>query len=171
MGSRSRSTRVNRLALELPYHSPDLHLDIVWPQYTGRQNLYWRKTKFMLFTLCAPEYISTVAIEQFCEARRSKRYFQALGFHEWTLTHRLFTAINKFPVKSPDGHQYTLRLGQLNWILQEGLVVDFPAISIEILSWMTTGFYPKEKSRRKAGRISLSKPSPYVSPAGLLSSQ
>ncbi|OCL11802.1 hypothetical protein AOQ84DRAFT_286469 [Glonium stellatum] len=105
------------------------HMDIVWPNYQGRQTQRIRKLKWMAVTLLIPEYLNALAIEQFFTARRSKAMFRQLGIDQWTLTHGFFAGMNGFPVVCPDGSRFALRTEEVHWLVQQGLVDQFPPIT------------------------------------------
>jgi hypothetical protein len=67
--------------------------------------LTWRKVKWMLWALMAPELLLAFALDKLYSARRSVREMKDLAesdSREWTLTHAFFANMGGFVIEFPD---------------------------------------------------------------------
>ena len=116
-----------------------LHLDV--PKRHGRWYLVFRKIRWMLVAVVAPEFVLAGAAENFFEARDRSRFLVA-RHPEWTMTHMQFAQAHGFRSRTPEGNELECRPRQLQEFIEKDKI-DGPSISIEELqargknNWVT----------------------------------
>lgn len=82
--------------------SASLHLNV--PSHVDNQFVIaWRKAKWMLISLLAPELVTLTAIAQWTKAWWSVAEMKRLG-HNWTMSHGFFTVMGGFVVSTSTQH-------------------------------------------------------------------
>ena len=90
-----------------------------------------RKTKWMIITTIAPEYITVLALHQYLQARRTVATMKARsGYEWWTTTHSYYALMGGLVVETADDTRYGFNCIDLCW-LQENKVIDLPHVEIE----------------------------------------
>lgn len=97
-----------------------LHLNLPAPT-DGFWMIFWRKARWLLLGVLAPEVLMLIACGQWCSAHRSVRQMRAMGFDQtqWSLTHAFFADSGGIVLQLQDGHLAPLSAKQLAWWIEQ----------------------------------------------------
>ncbi|KAJ9604665.1 hypothetical protein H2200_010779 [Cladophialophora chaetospira] len=109
------------------------HVNIPSERLLRSRRRWWlHRLKIWIITIIVPDGISTVAFNQWREARRSIRTIQPI-YAWWTIKHGFYAEMGGFRVvDDSSGQEYAFRAAQLSWLLarQE---LELPEVSQEEL--------------------------------------
>ena len=109
------------------------HVNIPSERLLRSRTRWWaHRLKIWIITIIVPDGISTVAFNQWREARRSIRVIQPI-YPWWTIKHGFYAEMGGFRVVDDStGQEYAFRAAQLSWLLAHG-ALELPEISKEEL--------------------------------------
>lgn len=98
-----------------------LHLNVPAPT-DGFWTIFWRKTRWLLLSVLAPEVPMLVACGQWSSACRSVRQMRAMGFDQtqWSLTHAFLADSGGIALQLQTGELAPLSAKQLAWLIEQG---------------------------------------------------
>jgi hypothetical protein len=96
-----------------------LHLNVPAPK-DGFWTIFWRKARWLLLGILAPEVPMMFACGQWSSAKRSVKQMHDLGFSEsqWTLSHAFFADMGGIVLKLRDEEPFPITAKQLAWLVQ-----------------------------------------------------
>ena len=107
-----------------------LHLNL--PAPTDKfGTIFWRKSRWLLLGVLAPEVPMLIACGQWSSAKRSVQQMHQLGFNEtqWTMSHAFFADGGGIVLHLPnDDGPYPISAKQLGWLIQQRYT-DIPPIT------------------------------------------
>ena len=99
-----------------------LHLPV--PKRHGKWYLYFRKIRYTLLALMAPEYFFAFAAENFFKSRDAIKMLERLGNREWALTHMLFACSDGFRIGTREGRTNECELEDLLELIKAKSITD-----------------------------------------------
>ncbi|KAI0096634.1 hypothetical protein GGR51DRAFT_543090 [Nemania sp. FL0031] len=104
-----------------------LHLNIPAPSDTAR-HLAFRKLRWLLFSLLAPELVMMFAFSQFASAQQSVGDMRSLNQTQWTLAHGFYADSGGFQLHLPGYKPFPITAKQVAYLTQQGHI-DIPTIT------------------------------------------
>ncbi|KAJ8126591.1 hypothetical protein O1611_g7048 [Lasiodiplodia mahajangana] len=104
-----------------------LHLNIPAPSDTTR-HLAFRKLRWLLFGLLAPELVMMFAFAQFTSAQQSVRDMRTLNQTQWTLVHGFYADSGGFQLHLHGYKPFPITAKQVVYLTQHGHI-DMPTIT------------------------------------------
>ena len=89
-------------------------------------HLWFRKLRWMVQAIMAPEFIVAFATGQKVEARRSIEMWKRSGYHGWTMRHGFYANMGGFVVKPRDSKPFPVNAKQLHYLVTRGYT-PFPS--------------------------------------------
>lgn len=92
--------------------------------------MFWRKSRWLLLGILAPEVPVLFACGQWASANRSVSEMRALGYSEtqWSLVHAFYADSGGFVLRLPDTRPFPITARQVRYLVQHGYV-SLPSIS------------------------------------------
>ncbi|KAL9116693.1 MAG: hypothetical protein Q9187_006782 [Circinaria calcarea] len=108
-----------------------LHLNLPAPK-DGRWTIFWRRTRWLLLGIPAPELLMTFAFAQWSSAKRSRAEMRSLGNPDskWTMVHAFYADMGGFLLCTPDAGSFPITARQLKYLIRRGYL-SLPDISKE----------------------------------------
>ena len=106
-----------------------LHLNVPAP----KEGIWWpifRKFKWMVFTIFAPEFLLGLAAGQRLNARRTTDNLHAMGFTTWTPRHSFYANMGGFVLQPRESTPFPIHGIHLVWLIKEGYLT-LPEITEE----------------------------------------
>ena len=106
-----------------------LHLNVPAPT-DGFWKIFWRKARWLLLGILAPEVPMLIACGQWSSAKRSVEQMRNLGFDEkqWTMSHAFLADMGGIALQLRDDDPFPITAKQLAWLVEQGHTV-LPAIN------------------------------------------
>lgn len=106
-----------------------LHLNV--PEIDeGRLGPVFRKFRWMIFTVFAPELTLALAAGQRANARRTTEGLHTMGFSEWTSRHSFYVNMGGVILQPRDSAPFPIHGIHLIWLIKEGYT-SIPEITKE----------------------------------------
>lgn len=98
-----------------------LHLNVPAPT-DSFWTIFWRKARWLLLSVLAPEVPMLIACGQWSSAHRSVHQMRSMGFDQiqWSLTHAFFADSGGIVLQLQDGELTPLSAKQLAWLVEKG---------------------------------------------------
>ena len=98
-----------------------LHLNVPAPSDTF-WNIFWRRARWLLLGILAPEVPMMFACGQWSSAKRSVQEMRELGFNEtqWTLSHGLFADMGGIALQLQNEEPFPITAKQVAWLIRHG---------------------------------------------------
>lgn len=96
-----------------------LHLNLPAPT-DSFWTIFWRKARWLLLGILAPEVPMLMACGQWSSAKRSVQKMRDLGFGEdrWTMTHAFFADSGGMRLRVPGEEPFPITAKQLAWLIE-----------------------------------------------------
>ncbi|KAL8703131.1 MAG: hypothetical protein Q9201_003690 [Fulgogasparrea decipioides] len=102
-----------------------LHLNVP-AEHEKYRHQFFRKMRWMLQAIMAPEFVLTFATGQKVEARKSVEAFKNLdlppGSPKWTIRHGFYANMGGFVLQPRDWRAFPINSKQLHWLIRQGYV-------------------------------------------------
>ena len=97
-----------------------LHLNVPAPS-DGFWTIFWRKARWLLLGVLAPEVPMLMACGQWSSAKRSVQQMRDLGFNDdqWTMSHAFFADSGGIVLQLQDDEPFPISAKQLAWLLRQ----------------------------------------------------
>ena len=102
-----------------------LHLNVPSLSETYMQR-WFRKLRWMIQAIMAPEFIVAFATGQKVEAARSVEMWKRSGFPQWTMRHGFYANMGGFVLQPQDSKPFPINSKQLHWLVTRGYA-PFPS--------------------------------------------
>lgn len=104
-----------------------LHLNLPAPDDSDWTKL-WRKLRWLLLGILAPELPMLFAFAQWASAKRSVKSMRNFGHTNWTLAHAFYADAGGFTLHPPDTKPFPTTAKQLQYLVEESYM-ELPAIT------------------------------------------
>ncbi|KAL8727466.1 MAG: hypothetical protein Q9181_005706 [Wetmoreana brouardii] len=108
-----------------------LHLNVP-AEHEKYRHQFFRKMRWMLQAIMAPEFVLTFATGQKVEARKSVEQFKNLdlppGSPRWTIRHGFYANMGGFVLQPRNWPAFPINSKQLYWLIKQGYV-DYPKMT------------------------------------------
>lgn len=104
-----------------------LHLNVPAPEDTI-YTLFWRKIKWVVWALLAPELLMLFASGQWASAKRSVVDMKALGYEDWSMIHAFYADSGGFVFQARGSQAFPVTAKQV-WYLVQAKYMQIPSIT------------------------------------------
>lgn len=110
-----------------------LHLNLPAPK-DGYWKIFWRKTRWLVLGVLAPEVPMLFACGQWSSAKRSVKEMKELGFsaEQWSLSHAFFADSGGIVLQWDAAEAFPITAKQVAWLIRGGHI-DLPNIPLRDL--------------------------------------
>lgn len=104
-----------------------LHLNVPAEHDTGR-TIFFRKLRWFILAILAPELLMLFAAGQWASAKRSVKDMAELRAGEWTMVHAFYADSGGFMLQASDSNPFPVTARQIYYLIEKGHL-EPPSIS------------------------------------------